>query len=176
MNLVTKKADGRLRNSVSKPTKKKENSIHHRYVEKGHQKGNVVITVEHNAHVGDLVMEDVKIILSGLWVALMLVYLWGDVLRIYAGDFKAGEIMGQKPTQRVWLGLAIFMLLPIVMILLSLTLEYDVNRWTNIIAAGFLFVFNLLGLPTYPSAYDKFLIIVGLVINVVTIWYAWVWV
>ena len=58
----------------------------------------------------------------------MLVYLWGDVLRIYAGDFTAGEIMGQKPTQRVWLGLAIFMLLPIVMILLSLTLEYDVNR------------------------------------------------
>jgi len=121
-------------------------------------------------------MEDVRIIISASWVALMLTYLWGDVLRIYAGDFKAGEIMGQKPTQRMWLGIAIFMLLPIVMILLSLTLEHDVNRWTNLIAAGFLFVFNLLGLPTYPSAYDKFLIVVGLAINVVTIWYAWNWV
>jgi hypothetical protein len=39
-----------------------------------------------------------------------------------------------------------------------------------------LFGFNLIGLPTYPSAYDKFLIIVGLVFNVLTVWYAWKWV
>jgi hypothetical protein len=121
-------------------------------------------------------MEDVQIILSGTWVALMLVYIWGDVLRIYAGDHEPGEIMGQKPSQRMWLGIAIFMLIPIVMILLSLTLEYNVNRWLNLIAAGFLFIFNLIGLPTYPGAYDKFLIFVGLVINAVTIWYAWTWV
>jgi hypothetical protein len=31
-------------------------------------------------------------------------------------------------------------------------------------------------LPTYPSAYDKFLIIVGLVFNVLTVWYAWQWI
>jgi hypothetical protein len=39
-------------------------------------------------------MVDVRIILSGIWVALMLTYLLGDVLRIFAGDFKAGEIGG----------------------------------------------------------------------------------
>jgi hypothetical protein len=31
-------------------------------------------------------------------------------------------------------------------------------------------------LPIYPSAYDKFLIIVGLVLNALTVWYAWKWV
>jgi len=31
------------------------------------------------------------------------------------------------------------------------------------------------GLPTYPSAYDKFLIAVGLVFNIITIWTAWNW-
>ena len=36
-------------------------------------------------------MENVQIILSALWIALTLTYLWGDVLRIYNGDFKAGE-------------------------------------------------------------------------------------
>jgi hypothetical protein len=36
-------------------------------------------------------MEDVQIKLSALWVALMLTYLLGDVLRIFSGDFKAGE-------------------------------------------------------------------------------------
>ena len=34
-------------------------------------------------------MVDLRIILSALWVALMLTYLLGDVMRIFAGDFKA---------------------------------------------------------------------------------------
>jgi len=121
-------------------------------------------------------MLDMRIILSGLWVALMLTYLLGDVLRIFSGDFKAGEIGGKPITQGMWLGIAMLMVIPIVMVFLTLTLDYPVNRWANIILAGFFFVFNLIGLPTYPSAYDKFLIIVGLSFNVVTVWYAWHWV
>jgi ABC-type transport system involved in cytochrome c biogenesis permease component len=56
-------------------------------------------------------MEDVRIILSGLWVALMLTYLLGDVLRIFAGDFKSGEMDGQPATQAMWLGAAVIMLM-----------------------------------------------------------------
>jgi len=121
-------------------------------------------------------MVDARIILSGLWVTLMLTYLLGDVLRIFAGDFKPGEIMGTQPTQAVWLGIAVFMLIPILMVFLSLTLKYPAIRWANIIVAILLFLFNLAGLPTYPSAYDKFLIVVGLVFNLLTVWYAWNWV
>ena len=51
-----------------------------------------------------------------------------------------------------------------------------VLRWVTIIAAIMLFLFNLVGLPTYPGLYDKFLIAVGLIFNAVTIWYAWKWV
>ncbi|MFQ5930777.1 MAG: DUF6326 family protein [Nitrospiraceae bacterium] len=119
---------------------------------------------------------DVRIILSALWVSLMLTYLLGDVLRIFAGDFKAGEIGGMQPTQVMWLGIAVLMLIPIVMVFLSLTLTYPAIRWVSIVAAVILFGFNLIGLPTYPSAYDKFLIVVGLVINAITLWYAWNWV
>ena len=121
-------------------------------------------------------MEDVKIVLSGLWVATVLTYLYGDVMRIFAGDFVAGEAEGVQMTQVMWLGMAILMVIPIVMVFLSLTLQYSVNRWANIIAAVGLFGFNLFGLPTYPGAYDKFLIIVGLGFNVLTVWYAWNWV
>jgi len=35
--------------------------------------------------------------------------------------------------------------------------------------------FNLVGLPTYSSAYDKFLIVVGIVFTVLVVWYAWKW-
>ncbi len=123
-------------------------------------------------------MLDVRIILSAIWIALMLTYLLGDVLRIFSGDFKAGEMAG-KPftmTQGMWLGIAVLMLIPILMVVLSLVLPYPVNRWTNIIVAVFFFIFNIIGLPTYPSAYDKFLIVVGLVFNALTVWYAWNWV
>ncbi len=120
-------------------------------------------------------MEGIRITLSGLWVALVLTYLYGDVLRIFSGDFKAGEIMGKQVTQGMWLGIAIFMTIPIAMVFLCLTLDYPVARWANIITAILLFGFNLLGLPTYPSAYDKFLIVVGLVWNALTVGYAWKW-
>jgi hypothetical protein len=121
-------------------------------------------------------MNDLQVKLSALWAALMLTYLLGDVLRIYSGDFIAGEIGGKKISQGMWLGIAVLMVIPVVMILLSVFLKQPVNRWVNIIAAGFFFVFNLIGLPTYPSAYDKFLIIVGLVINALTIYIAWNWI
>ncbi len=120
-------------------------------------------------------MIDVRVKLSAIWVALMLTYLLGDVLRIFAGDFKAGEIEGMQATQAIWLAAAILMLIPIVMVVLSLTLNYPVIRWVSIIAAIILFGFNLIGLPGYPSAYDKFLIVVGLGFNALTIWYAWRW-
>jgi hypothetical protein len=121
-------------------------------------------------------MVDIRIILSGIWVALVLTGLWGDVLRIFAGDFKPGEILGMQPTQGMWLGIAAFMLIPIVMVVLNLTLGYPAIRWANIIAAVLFFGFNLIGLPTYPSAYDRFLLIIGLGFNVLTVWYAWKWV
>lgn len=120
---------------------------------------------------------DTRIILSGLWVAVMLTYLLGDVLRIFSGDYKSGE-MGQQLaqfTQPMWLGIAILMVIPVIMVALSLLLPQPVNRWANIIAAAFFFLFNIVGLPTYPSAYDKFLIVVSLVFNVLAVWYAWNW-
>lgn len=120
-------------------------------------------------------MLDTRIILSGLWVATMLTYLLGDVLRIFAGDVKLGEIKGMVPTQGMWFGIAVIMLIPIVMVVLTLTLQYPAIRWVNIIVAIVVIVFNLFGLP-YDGAYDNFLIIVSIVFTALTIWYAWNWV
>jgi hypothetical protein len=119
-------------------------------------------------------VDEARIILSGLWVALMLTYLLGDVLRIFAGDFTAGEIDGQEASRWMWMLAAIVMLIPIVMVVLSLTLAYPAIRWVNVVAAAFLILFNTAGFP-YPSAYDNFLIAVGFVFNGLTIWYAWTW-
>lgn len=120
-------------------------------------------------------MDEMNIKLSAIWVCLMLTYFLGDVLRMFAGDFKPGEIGGMEGTQIMYMGVAILLLLPILMVFLSLTLQQPVNRWANIIVAVLLFIFNLIGLPGYPSLYDKFLIVVGLGFNALTVWYAWQW-
>jgi hypothetical protein len=120
-------------------------------------------------------MVDIQIQLAGIWIALMLVYLLGDVLRIFSGDVE--KMGGMKEvTQPMWMGISILMLMPIIMILVSLMVDYPVNRWANIIVAAFFFLFNLIGLPGYPSAYDKFLLAVSLVFNVLTVLLAWNWV
>ena len=121
-------------------------------------------------------MESRRIILSGFWVATMLVYLLGDVMRIFAGDFEPGNLSGMQPSQLVWLGMAALMLIPILMTVLTLTLPYPSIRWLNIIVAAFWFIFNLVGLPTYPGYYDMFLLAVSMVFNLITVWYAWKWV
>jgi uncharacterized membrane protein affecting hemolysin expression len=87
-------------------------------------------------------VEEIKIKLSALWVALMLAYLLGDVLRIFSGDFKAGAIEGMQVTQGMYLVLAMLLVIPVVMVFLSLTLPHKANRWANIIVAIFFFVFN----------------------------------
>jgi len=106
----------------------------------------------------------------------MLTYLLGDVLRIFAGDFKAGEAEGTKMTQKMLIGMAALMLIPIFMVFLSLILTFPLVRWVNIIVAISMFILNLVGLPGYPGAYDKLLIIVGLGFNVLTVYYAWTWI
>jgi hypothetical protein len=118
-------------------------------------------------------LEDVQIKLSALWIAQMLTYFLGSVIGILAGDVTAGEIGGIQGTQIMWLGLAMLMVIPVVMVLLSLT--YSWSRWTNIISAILFFGLNLIGLLEYNSAYITFLIIVGLVINVFIFRYSWRW-
>jgi len=119
-------------------------------------------------------MVDTRIVLSALWAALMLIFLLGDVIRIFAGDFVAGEVAGKPATGSMWLLIAAIMLTPIVMIVLSLVLPFPAVRWTCIIAALLWIVFNLAGLP-YKGAYDNFLIAVSFGVCGLIAWYAWTW-
>jgi hypothetical protein len=77
-------------------------------------------------------------------------------------------------TQGMWLGIAVIMLIPIVMVVLSLTVPYSAIRWLTIVVSVLVVVFNLLGLP-YAGLYDNFLIVVSVVFNALVVWYAWTW-
>ena len=116
-----------------------------------------------------------RIKLSVLWVALILTYLLGDVMRIFSGDFVPGEMVGAQTSQGLYLGMAILFVIPIIMVFLNLILNYKANRWANLIVAALFFTINLIGLPGYQSYFDQFLIVVGLGFNLVTIWQVWKW-
>jgi len=122
-------------------------------------------------------METTRIILAGIWTAVMLIFLLGDVLRIFAGHVVSGEIAGMEASQLVWIVIATIMLTPILMIVLNLTVSYPAIRWINIVLAIFWILFNIVGmLGGYSGAYDYYLLFVSMIFNGVTIWYAWKWV
>jgi len=118
---------------------------------------------------------ETKTLLSATWIVVTLIYLYGDVLRICSGDLAKSSMASMNLNQYVWLGIAVLMLTPILMVFLTLVLPQPVSRWANIIVAVFFFLFNLVGLPTYPSLYDKFLLAANMVFNGITVWYAWKW-
>ena len=131
-------------------------------------------------------MEDVKINvkfkLSGLWVAAMFCYAYGDIL----GIMKPGAIedfingigaTGAPMTQVLLLQIAIAMAIPSVMVFLSLTLKPKANRWANIIL-GIVYTFFIplsMLIATSVSAYYIFLGIVEVVLTALIVWYAWKW-
>ncbi len=123
-------------------------------------------------------MVDVRIILSALWVAVEFLYQQGDTQRIYSGDFRPGELDlgGVMSPGMLWMVSALTMTIPVIMIILSLILPQNSNRWANIIIATFFFGYSLLGIGKYPGAYDKFLLAVSMAANALTVWYAWKWV
>ncbi len=59
-----------------------------------------------------------------------LIYLYGDVLRIYHGGDKAKVLANMNSNQFVWLGIAVLMLTPILMVFLTLVLPLSVSLWT----------------------------------------------
>lgn len=121
-------------------------------------------------------MLDPRIVLSGLWAATMLTFLWGDVLGLISGHTEPGKIGDSvyDPNQAIWVGIAALMLSPIIMIVLNLTVNHQAIRWANIIIAGFWIIFNLSALSGYPP-FNRFLLIVSVVFNLITIWFAWKW-
>ena len=123
---------------------------------------------------------NVKMKLSALWVALMLLYIYADIFSL----FRPGQIkemieglMGPLPvTQGSLLTASILMIIPAVMVFLSLTLSPRVNRWANIIL-GVLYTFvNISNLIGETWIYYISFGVVEIALTLLIVWYAWKWI
>jgi hypothetical protein len=135
---------------------------------------------------GDLedVKVNVKIKLSALWVVLMFLYLYADVLAFYypgiIKEIMGGQIVGIRIGKLFLLGSAVLMGIPSVMVFLSLVLKAKANRRTNIVLgifhAGVLLATMFIPaetMETYP--HHLFYLIAEAAFIVLIIRYAWKW-
>jgi hypothetical protein len=130
-------------------------------------------------------MHDIKERLSLFWLFALLNYLYADVVALFA-VVGARNLAAEAPHLSQWalLGSAVFMEIPIAMIVASRLLPFRANRLTNIIAGIVLTLVN--GSVTFvvplvtvlrPPAFPEYLFFgtIETVCTLVIIWQAWTW-
>ncbi|MFN1217538.1 DUF6326 family protein [Chryseobacterium kwangjuense] len=123
---------------------------------------------------------NIRIILSGLWAAVTLCYLYGDYFELYVPQKAKGLVEGTNLLDTpVKLFIAAFALsLPAVMVFLSLILKPQINRILNIVLGVFFTAVMLLIAVTSLTAWRAFYVFLALVESFITILivvYAWKW-
>jgi hypothetical protein len=128
-------------------------------------------------------MEDIKINtkikLSALWVSVMFLYIYADILSL----FKPGEVqeilegrMGPFPaTQGALLTASILMIIPALMVFLSLALNVRANRNVNIFFGALYTLVNISNLIGETWIYYLVFGVVEIVMTLLIIWHAWKW-
>jgi len=131
-------------------------------------------------------MEDVRLLLSALWVAITFCTVFEGILGFikpgYLNGVMVGEIDGIPVTQVVLVGNAVMMVIKSVMFFLSLTLPYPIIRWTNIGLVIFFIVIIFMMFGYYYTssiqtwAYTYVFILTEIVLYALIGWYSWKWV
>ena len=122
---------------------------------------------------------NVKMKLSALWTAMMLLYIYADILSL----FRPGQVeemldglMGPfAVTQGSLLTASILMIIPAVMVFLSLILKWKVNRRANITLGVLYTLVNISNLLGEIWAYYITFGIVEIMCTLLIIWHAWKW-
>jgi hypothetical protein len=115
---------------------------------------------------------DIKARLSALWLFAILTYTYGDVVTLMDPVRHASVQL----TEGFLLGGAIFMMIPITMVLLSRILEYRSSRWASIIAGTIMTI----SLPVTlfvgkPTIYYIFFTVIEIVCTALIVWFALKW-
>jgi hypothetical protein len=120
---------------------------------------------------------NIKIVIAGLWAAIMFVYLYADYLSLYRPGILNKIIDGYmgpfKVTQMALILAGLLMLISIIMIVLSLILSAKMNKLINIIISVLLTIVgiaNLIGdIWVYYLIYGVIEIIITLTILILSI-------
>lgn len=113
--------------------------------------------------------------LAVCWIVLALIYLLGDVLRLYEKGREAAKIDGKAMNQTHLMMAAALMLIPILLAFGMVFLPLDLAKWSSIIGSTILFVINIFGVTSYTGLFDRLLICLSLILNIFIVVWAWLW-
>lgn len=121
----------------------------------------------------------VRMKLSALWIALMLLYIYADIFSLFRPntleEMMAGRMGPFAVTQASLLTASILMIVPAVMVFLSLVLRPQAARWTNIILGVLYTLVNISNLIGETWAYYILSGVVELAVALLIVGYAWKW-
>jgi hypothetical protein len=128
-------------------------------------------------------LEDWKIKIVALWFFYAMAMLAVMTLMFYGpgiiDEIRSGTLVGEALTGEHLLMSAVFLLVPLVMAVLSLTLKDSINRWANIIVG---IVFTILSIVSLILAFtlDLSIYAFGLLLDIsmvvapiLIVWIAW---
>ncbi|HEX2669081.1 MAG TPA: DUF6326 family protein [Gammaproteobacteria bacterium] len=121
---------------------------------------------------------NVKLLLAGLWTAVMFCYIYADYFGLYVPGMLQSMLDGKMgplgpTTQGVLLGTSALMSIPAVMIALSLLLRPTFNRWLNLVA-GVLFTL-IICLTMWGWRFYIYYGVIEIAMTLGVVWYAWTW-
>lgn len=121
-----------------------------------------------------------RIVLSALWILLTVNFIFCDVFTLmHAADLRQilnGQVGDMEITQEFLLAFGFIMEIPMLMIVLSLVLKYQLNRILNIIFGILLLIVQAWSLGVGDNTLHYiFFSIIEILTCATIIWYAWKW-
>ena len=120
-------------------------------------------------------IEDVKVLLSTLWIVVMFNMGYADILSLFIPETleELAAFAGDTPISQLMLAGAVIVEIPLIMVILSRVLKYKVNRWANIIVGVFTIIMVIAGGSTHP--HYILMATIEVVCMLLIVWYAWNW-
>ena len=124
---------------------------------------------------------DIKIKLSSLWIAVMFIYVYADIKTLFQPEIPeqiiSGVMGGMTISQGFLFAAAILMSVPPIMIILSLILRPNINRWINIVVSSLHIILIIITrfVPSKIWYYYIYYQSIEAIFHFLIIWYAWRW-
>ena len=120
----------------------------------------------------------VRLKISALWIAMLLLFAYGDIFGFFAPghleEIIEGEISGIEITETFLLAVSAYIAIACVMIFLTLVLRPTINRWANIVLP-ILYIVSIAASVIGEGAYFYVLSAVEIALLVAIVWYSWTW-